>query len=839
MKYLMNKQLHILFLFLSILIIDTLNAQDSKVDSLQNLLSTHLAEDTVKVKLLNKIAFVYNKDADKRRSYATQAGDLSDKLHYLKGKAESLWLVGLSYNKSDKSLAIEYLQKAVKIAGEIHNKAGVARYLYSLGISYKSDNNNSKAVECYQNAIKIYEELNAKLEIARCLQNLSAIYRSEGSYEMAIEGYQKAFKIYEKLDEKSQTADCLNSIGIIYAYQGNYPLALELFQKHLKNEEARNNKSGIFTGLTNIGNIYLSQSDYPEALEHFKKALKIAEEQKANNKISTCLANIGYIYQKTNNLQSIEYFQKALVISEDAADKLLKISILIYIGDFYLQQGDFEKSMANYLSADKIAVETGMKRPSCEALNKIGTIYLKQKKYALALSYSQKSLEIANELKLLDMQRDIQSQLSEIYAATNDYKNAYVHNKIFKELNDSLFNEKNTKKIAELETTYKYEKEKQAIELEQLKKDAVQDAEKKLHRIIIFSLTMAFMLMCLLAFFLYRSYRFKHKTNLLLTKQKHEIEELNEEYQVVNEELLASNEELVITKKLVEESEEKLRLLIKNSNDILVLVNEKGEQFFISDAAKNLTGYDIEELLGGVENVIHPEDVDMVQQHLDRVLAYKEVADCIQYRHKHKEKGYVWFEAVAQNFLGHPAIKAVVTNIRDISVRKEVEQALQKSEAEKAKLMAMEIERIGLELESNQKSVTAATLKLIQNSERDSQTIERLMELEENTNPISKQKINTLISDYKRTSYNSNWDEFEILFEKVHNSFYEKLNTQQPTLTANERKICAFLKLNMSSKEIAQITFQSEEALKKARLRLRQKLEISRETNLVTFLQNI
>jgi hypothetical protein len=43
----------------------------------------------------------------------------------------------------------------------------------------------------------------------------------------------------------------------------------------------------------------------------------------------------------------------------------------------------------------------------------------------------------------------------------------------------------------------------------------------------------------------------------------------------------------------------------------------------------------------------------------------------------------------------------------------------------------------------------------------------------------------------------------------------------------------------MSNKDIAKITFQSDDALKKARLRLRQKLELGRETNLVAFLQNI
>jgi len=290
---------------------------------------------------------------------------------------------------------------------------------------------------------------------------------------------------------------------------------------------------------------------------------------------------------------------------------------------------------------------------------------------------------------------------------------------------------------------------------------------------------------------------------------------------------------------MVESNEEKLKLLIKNSNDIFVLVNADGEQFFISDAAKNLTGYTVEELMGPIEDVVYPDDLDIVRQHWERVLADKDVADSIQYRHKHKEKGYVWFEAVSQNFLDHSAIKSIVANIRDITERKKAEQILQEIEAEKAKMMEMELDRIGKELESNQKSITAATLKLIQNSTRDAKTIERLIEIGDNSNTRGKQKISELIADYKRVSFNSNWDEFEILFERVHQLFYEKLNAQFPSLTANDRKICAFLKLNMSSKDIAQITFQSDEALKKARLRLRRKLEIDRKTNLAAFLQNI
>jgi len=147
--------------------------------------------------------------------------------------------------------------------------------------------------------------------------------------------------------------------------------------------------------------------------------------------------------------------------------------------------------------------------------------------------------------------------------------------------------------------------------------------------------------------------------------------------------------------------------------------------------------------------------------------------------------------------------------------------------------------QINKELELNQKAMTAATLKIIQNAERDAVTIQRLLQIENYTDGDGKKDLNALVFDYKRSSYNTNWDEFEILFEKVHGSFYEKINTSFPTLTSNERKLCAFLKLNMSNKDIANITFQSDEALKKSRLRLRQKLQIDRETNLSTFMQAV
>jgi DNA-binding CsgD family transcriptional regulator len=83
------------------------------------------------------------------------------------------------------------------------------------------------------------------------------------------------------------------------------------------------------------------------------------------------------------------------------------------------------------------------------------------------------------------------------------------------------------------------------------------------------------------------------------------------------------------------------------------------------------------------------------------------------------------------------------------------------------------------------------------------------------------------------------WDEFEIRFKEVHKDFYNELHKAHPDLTLNEVKICAFLRLNMSTKEISAITHQSVKSINMARFRLRKKLHIDRDENLIAYLKSL
>lgn len=163
-----------------------------------------------------------------------------------------------------------------------------------------------------------------------------------------------------------------------------------------------------------------------------------------------------------------------------------------------------------------------------------------------------------------------------------------------------------------------------------------------------------------------------------------EIEALKKENSSLKEIINSLNptalqQEILEAKNRAESSEEKLKLMIKNSIDSFVLLNEKGEQFYISDVAVRETGYSIEELMGPIQNIAHPDDVAKILEIFSEAVIHPEKIYRLQYRHKHKNGGYIWFEAVGQSFLDNPLINAIIVNSRNITTIKENEAELIKA----------------------------------------------------------------------------------------------------------------------------------------------------------------
>lgn len=142
------------------------------------------------------------------------------------------------------------------------------------------------------------------------------------------------------------------------------------------------------------------------------------------------------------------------------------------------------------------------------------------------------------------------------------------------------------------------------------------------------------------------------------------------------------------------QSEERLRLLIKNSSDTLVVLDAEGRQQFVSPASEKFTGYPVKELEGlKIQDIIHPDDLSEVLRAWNDALAHPEKIVSVQYRHIHKTRGWTFFEAVAQNFFAEPSIRGMVASVRDITERKQAEK--EKEGLQEQLRQAQKMESIG------------------------------------------------------------------------------------------------------------------------------------------------
>ena len=85
----------------------------------------------------------------------------------------------------------------------------------------------------------------------------------------------------------------------------------------------------------------------------------------------------------------------------------------------------------------------------------------------------------------------------------------------------------------------------------------------------------------------------------------------------------------------------------------------------------------------------------------------------------------------------------------------------------------------------------------------------------------------------------SNWQDFKLHFENVHTGFFTRINEKFSNLTPKDQKLCAYLRMNFNTKEIAQLMSITSGSAEISRIRLRKKLNLSKETNLVKFITGI
>lgn len=151
------------------------------------------------------------------------------------------------------------------------------------------------------------------------------------------------------------------------------------------------------------------------------------------------------------------------------------------------------------------------------------------------------------------------------------------------------------------------------------------------------------------------------------------------------------------------------------------------------------------------------------------------------------------------------------------------------------KLMRIKNDQLQSEIESKNRELAISTMSLIKKNEFLNSIKDELKKEKEVSSGVN--RVIRIID--KNINNNDDWKFFEEAFNNADKDFLKKIKEKHPSLTPNDLRLCAYLRLNLSSKEIAPLFNISLKSVEVKRYRLRKKMDLPREDSLTNYILEI
>ncbi len=341
----------------------------------------------------------------------------------------------------------------------------------------------------------------------------SALYFSNRSLDIARRTALKHLEI-----------QAMNYMGVAYRNLSVYSKAFEVYLEALRlSEEYGDSEQRGYT-LINLGNLYIYQTNFQGAISYFIQALDQAQALGDQRMQGYCFINLGRSYYGIGEYgQSQLYFLQAIDLRKRLGDLEGVYSVEVELANSYLASG--ERNEADKIVSSIIGKvnENDLPRTLIEAYQVLSRVRMDQGKPAEAEYFSKKALSLAREVSSRNDEKEIKRQLSDIYAATDDYQRAYLELSKYSELNQQLFSEENIRKIEQLKNQYETEKQEAENVLLRTQTELNQAVIGRQQNLILFAI-IGIVLLVVIAALAIRAYWIKKNLSNEIFNQKDRIE---------------------------------------------------------------------------------------------------------------------------------------------------------------------------------------------------------------------------------------------------------------------------------------------------------------------------
>ncbi len=324
---------------------------------------------------------------------------------------------------------------------------------------------------------------------AMAAQSLGEFYNAKGAYGFALENFLVSSKIYEKLKDYKKASIVSNSIGNTYLGLKDNDKALEFYKLAFSLGEQGNSKLAKAYASAGISSVYSNQGKYGEAIDELRFSKMVFENANKDLQAAFIYSNMAELFNSMGNLDSATYYAKrALPIMEKYNSR-------------------YGKSLTYQI---------------------LGNIDFSRDKLNSALNYYFMTLQIAEEDKAIDNQKEVCLQIFKLFEKKGNAEQALAYYKKFISLKDSIYNSDSRGKLFELQTKYDSEtKEKENRLLQQDKMIAKKSLQTQ--RILFYFIAGILILVFVFSYISFKNLKKQKKMNIILQQQKELVEQSRKE----------------------------------------------------------------------------------------------------------------------------------------------------------------------------------------------------------------------------------------------------------------------------------------------------------------------
>jgi tetratricopeptide (TPR) repeat protein len=315
----------IFFLFLISFTINYSDAQTGNPDSIKQLLHKDKG-DSSRVLHLADLSYEYiASQPDTMMTLALQALEISRRIGFLKGEAESLNSVGNAYGAyGNYPKEMEAYLLALQINEKINNLHGKQRNLGNIGTIYEVQEDYRQALDYYFAAKRLGEQLNDKRRTSIDCINIASSYLSLKIFDSARLYAQQAYDMANSINYPRLIGSTLNTLGVIHFELGQNNSALEHYRLSIPYSIKARNYSRLSSTYLDMATLFEKVMQKDSAIFYAKQSLLMAKERGLTRETRDAGRFLTSYYRSINRADSAFFYLDLTKIANDSLFSMQK-----------------------------------------------------------------------------------------------------------------------------------------------------------------------------------------------------------------------------------------------------------------------------------------------------------------------------------------------------------------------------------------------------------------------------------------------------------------------------------------------------------------------------------